>query len=416
MDGLNVAANRFSYIKTVKYVGMEDVNIWEMYYTGFYSLEYKKIGFLHRAYRLLRILLSGNYDCEGKGKMAFVYTNSVGPNRLDHQGYFSSLCSLVDERLVIRPSSKIKLNIFAFRNLKYVLKWKRQSVKAGMENKLAGQFSLELLYAKSQADLIRDLIGGAEVVLTYCDALSVDYLVTFLSNQAGKRTATVMHGYCPKNSHMFFLTHSQYFIANSRYSKCLAENSGLNNVLMAGPVSCINQVSEDGACYTDSFIVILNGGSFKEAVQDNIEMLRLAECLAQKIRLTYRIRYHPHDMEKTWHNNNSKWLAGISDSKENLLEAILNSAFMIVGSSSVLFDCIFMKKKIMKFSGNDFSHDDVVPEVVFKSEQDIYKVFDRIKNESIDVLVERKNTVIGVDDISDSYRRIFHGLLQEYVM
>ena len=402
------SANKYKYLENVRFQNLECVNVWKLFYCNFRDLDVNYNSF-QRIKRWLSVLMKRAYDIDGTGDIAFIYTSCTGLRRQDHLRCFNNISETQSARYRAVIRKRIGLNSCAIKNAFRIAEWTKQAEKAGMDKSIAKRFAVQLCCYISEAEYIYKRIRSADIVLTYCDALPVDYYITWLANNENKKTVTVEHGMFPKGSFIYENSESQYFIANSIAGKLFGEDTLRSKVLIGGLMQEFDyhefEEQEQNKKATNTFAVLLDSGLSETAIADNKSVLALSEQFSVASGMRYIVRYHPADRGNVWHNAQSKMLIRLSESDETSDELMDKVDFSIMISSTTYFQSLFKLTPVIRYIGKRGNIFEPITEDVFSDYDSLCLVANQIQNQDIIDLKEKRQRWIGDTNVFEGYKR-----------
>lgn len=408
------SAQKYSYIENVQFQALTGVNVWKLFYCNFRYLG-DSDSFMHRAKILLSAFAKKAYDVDGKGDIALVFTSCTGLRRPDHLKCFNDVCKTQSSRYRAVIRSRVGLNFRVIRNLFHVPAWTKQAKQVGMDQGIAKNFAVMLCSYISEAEYIYRKIRPADIILTYCDALPVDYYITWLANKEQKKTVTVEHGMFPKGSFIYKHSESNYFIANSIAGKLFGEDTLKSKILIGGLMQEFGYQEEDTIKdeKSNTFAVFLDTGLSEVAIEDDKRVLELADQFAESSGMRYIIRYHPADRGKTWHNTQSKALIRLSESEETSDELMDKVDFSIMISSTTYFQSLFKLTPVIRYVGKRGNIFDPIMEDVFTDCDSLNNVAGQIRRQTVNDLKEKRNRWIGNTNVFEGYQNSINAIRKD---
>lgn len=287
-------------LNKIKLKKLEKVSLGELLATTYF--ERKGIGIIGLLKSLLAsMLLEGNnYYVYGDIKIWLIATYSYY-RRPDLQHQFENATKCLKHKGIIIPQRKFSLHIKRLSLFPLILCWNKQLKKTKFNKNIRKRMISEIfkafIIAGEAVDIIRRK-GGTKLCVTFCDVHPPDYLITFMLNKCGIKTATLQHGvYDHISRYEFTNSHSDYFLAINEHAKEEAILSGLDRkkIHVLGLLSYIDEepkartfVKRDGV-----YGILLNGARDEILGGEDKKLLDFGYELSAKKNFNVIVRPHP---------------------------------------------------------------------------------------------------------------------------
>lgn len=230
-------------------------------------------------------------------------------------------------------------------------------------------------------------IDQYHLFVTYYDSLPLESYIAQMFNEKHIPTATLQHGQFTawrentlENSGVEFKTiNSKYLLCWNQFTRDEAVKEGVDKSRLP-IVGIMSNIGKDSTvCHTNNnhiFGVVICHPSWHN---ENIEMIKAANILAQKYNLKYYLKLHPNYEPNSFDNivNPEFYLGNIEKGIDVLCYANMVN-FSIVGSSSMYVELIFCHHRIIRYSSQlpSDKYRDIKLGCVFHHANDITREYD----------------------------------------
>lgn len=261
----------------------------------------------------------------------FDYFNYITPVRLIHDKFdFMRGIEMIIEDFKIWNSFR--------KNLIFKKNWKRILINFGLAVRYRNQ--------------IYKIIKSTEYryLMVYSDSCIYENLLVQDMKKNGVHTATLQHGKFdingPYKGIEYLLSVADDFLAWNEWTKDLALQAGLNNVIPLGiPRYIVHQSVRKKQ--TGLFCVVLGSS---QSHNENCELLMFADALSKKINKRYYLRMHPSNKNKEYLDIDKKNLIK-NETNESILQMCERADFCLTGSgTSMVVDMIYLKQPFFEYN------------------------------------------------------------------
>lgn len=232
-----------------------------------------------------------------------------------------------------------------------------------------------------------------EKTVTFCDIHGDDNFITQVSNELGIGTYTLQHGMfnyeCKKFDDMNFL-HCEASIAKNvlvwgeftkhEYMKC-GKNS--NNLHLVGnpKLSKFKRCDRNSYLNNTCFTVIFDHQMY---IQSNINMIMLANELANTYNINYKIKMHPGNDIKDYADYIGKRCIEVYKDSMGYEKVMDNTKFVIVHNSSMYYEMIYLSMPTFRYKDKEFCDIDNFDFDKFENLEEIIEKIAYIKANTLD--------------------------------
>lgn len=363
----------------LKIKGFEDVDIEKLVkvYLEFYNKS-RSIKEIKKFYFNSRFFTRFDYEyVQSEGNHAIAFYSDLY-FRQDHFDNFTKFITHFPQFDYVIPKKR-KTDTFSIsRAAKMLLKdieiWS-QVKKLNIEKKLQWWLLYRLGLIFRYYRLMEGLTKNRpySYALVYNDSCPYENMLIQKFNTRGVHTATLQHGKFDLNGNWkgieFRMSVADDFLAWNEWTKDLAHEAGLNNVLVLGIPRYISY-SPVVKNEENIFCVVLGD---KASDSENKELIGMANQLAEHSGLKFYFRYHPlnHNPQYEQMASEKYWMS--DERKETIPEMCENSKFCLVGSgTSMVVDFIFYKQDFYEYNDNKQPH----RKNTFRTSEELFELYD----------------------------------------
>ncbi|RRK32482.1 hypothetical protein EBB54_14770 [Schaedlerella arabinosiphila] len=287
-------------LNKVNLKGLEEIPIGELLATIYFEREGIGNTKLLKSILTSIVLDKNEYYIYQDAKIWLISTYSYfGRADLRHQ--FENVANCIKHRGIIFPKKEISFQVKRLRYLPLIFCWRKELKKTNFNKKIQYRMIAEtfkaLIIAEEAVKIIKNN-SKAKICVTFCDVHPPDYLITFMLNKCGIKTATLQHGvYDHISRYEFAHSHSDYFLAINEHAKEEAILSGLNEkkVCVLGPLSYIDETPMVRSLVKrdKTYGILLNGARAGRLEGEDRKLLDFAYLLTKEKKFSVIVRPHP---------------------------------------------------------------------------------------------------------------------------
>lgn len=343
--------------------------------------------------------------------------------RIDYLDSFNKVTEIIENKLVVKPKSKIK--IFNFLNLIRLFRWNRQMKKV-IPDLAERWYYLGYIYeayidyrliekcAKKRGILIRNLV-------TWCDVHAIDCFITQMYNLLGRTTVTLQHGIFSENMSRWGIegSLSKYFMAYGQYTVDEAMKVGYKNTMLkVGMPSSIgiSTFKENNGMIKKSYKilkigVLLDGPLYAD---DNKRSILFLQKFCKNNDIELYLKFHPATKIIDYKNLIDKDVIKNCFAKDITVSEFADTVdLLIVRNSTSFLQMIEQKKPVL------IIYDSIQKVDVYKSIQDIrFSTYEELKRIINEIGTEKYQKVVNYvskylctgGNIKKNYKKVFNSI------
>lgn len=266
-------------------------------------------------------------------------------------------------------------------------------------------FAGGLYRAKKQGEAIFHQMqkSGIRRLVTFCDAWSIESVVTQLANKAGMTTVTLQHG---NGTEIFYGSCSDYYLANSLLSRenCLKVGMPAEKIVVTGPMKYAGREF----AYSDIARVQTVGVVFDGAqnFENNVQMLGVVHEAMEGMSIRCCLRFHPNNRREDY----GPYLQKSDVVCDDLAEFERTIDLCVVYNSSMFTDMIYKRVPVYRFKNGKVDLFPQVQDIGFWDAEALRRLLTEM-NEDLQSCTDKQEEVydriFGEDCKSNSYWRFF---------
>lgn len=348
--------------------------------------------------------------------------SSYNISRTDQTEMFDRLAGLFEEKCVIQAVKgksvfrDVKTGILAIWFLQ-MYKLKLTVLQKKIILLYIYVYYFEAVYLFSEIEKRRNKI---KVVAVFDDIFPIDNIVVQLCRNTGLKTATFHHAIINGSYNYIEYRHSvsDYFLAWGNYTRDIAIHYGMdkNKIKVLGPLNKIGEEKKDLKTKNQKVFGILARGTVgTDYMNENIDMIHIANAFAQKYGYKYILRLHPADSHAGSYMkyvNKSFFIKG--NKKDTLLEFLDQTDFCICANTSAYAEAIYYGKMCYRYIPKHEEKKDVCKGIQFGKISDFEQLEEKYKqynaSRDLDKRKERIAEYIFEKNAENNYKTFFNGL------
>ena len=339
----------------------------------------------------------------------FLFMYSVGDNkRLDLKRLFENVFNLFsnEEKVIFASRNKKRFIGFRYKNIFRFIKVYRSLKDLGsmFDRIFISLMVLQIIEIKEKAKIID--VNKYSLFVTFCDVFEQDNLMVQTFRNEGIPTVSMQHGqaYCKKGFETSDDLEYENFTADYKLSwgpqtmnemiKGGVEKSRIINV---GTPKYIGQARNE--IYGNNehiFGVVFNN---KESFQSNIEMIKDANKVCEKIKLKYCIKLHPADNLANYERFINKKFVEYVFQHEPLEDYLKKVYFSIANYSSIYMELYYYYHPTLLYRNE-------LTQKIFKDDFNTYKNYEELEEIYSDF-------VLKMDEYKELIREKSHFYISE---
>ncbi len=250
--------------------------------------------------RILRFAFFSNVEFEihGKPDTLFLMSN-LFRKRQDLQRSFRAVVELSENNIYMFFSDKFRISVIGIISIPVIIRWNKQIRGILKENNdrmyyLGYIYEAYLEYYYFER-FCRKRHLTVDKLVSICDVQLTDSYFTQKFNMLKKKTITLQHGIMcsTHNTWTFSGSHSDYFIANSRFTESESAIVGYgHNMIVAGLISCVNNqpLEKLFSNKRETIGVMVDGEDFRI---DNYRTISTMAAYCTKYNKKLLVKLHP---------------------------------------------------------------------------------------------------------------------------
>lgn len=320
-------------------------------------------------------IIEYDYSIEkyGKGNIIFFYSNA-NRTRQYVQQKMQCVDNLSKSKISVRPNKR-KIHFKGFFGLFYIICWYKQFRKLSFERKESLLMTMYIYESYiNLCDLLKvlkDNIHNINLVISVHDNRMMDSVVIQYFNNINIDTCTLQHAELLEDDLWLDVGKSfskQFCVyGDLTYNRAIKAQRHNNNFLKLGMPHMIGIKHKiDRNKTTKKFGVFLDYIGFEK---NNIQMILLANEIAEKYNLSFFIKYHPSLKEYDYTDKCSKACKHFYRDEINANDLISDIEFAITSMSSMFGELVYQGIPVIRFIVNN---------------KDVYKGIDYLRISSFD--------------------------------
>ena len=349
--------------------------------------------------------------------------------RLDHREYWERIKNIFEIKDLIEFEPLEKKNALLCINITHIpIKIKRFyrcfKMLKKIENRLHRAFlSAQLIWVLEFIDEVEEKKLNPKVTICFNEnGLYESSLIQYFKNKK-VITITNQHGQPVFKSHQFdrlaqcqiLNFNADYFIAKGIFTKMQFEKAGVEEKR----IKVLGGFFDENKRKVNSkkrFCVFLDSPSHEDAINSNIELIKMANKISKKIGYKYVIKIHPTDRKLEYVNYIEGKGTFVADNEK--LNNIFNEIdFCIFYASGIYIDSINYQVKAFQFNVNERFPIVLQEADIIKDIEDFDKKYDnwiRLNNrEQNDYFVRIQKQYMSTEDFEENLRRFVKSLIYE---
>ncbi len=282
-------------------------------------------------------------DCQ----IGFLYSNAYG-NRKDFEDWFCKVYDLASSRIIIMSGKRLRVRWFY--DWANIMQWYTIFRKVFVPTEAFYYSSILYKYYSDYLDIIHQVVKNkVKLMVTLCDAHSIDSMVTQYCNNHGIKTATLEHGFMTA-SPVLSLSKSDYFLG---YGQCILENAlsvGMNEkkfIKVGMPQLIGTVIPKELIINSDKIIgIVCNGSSFSD---EDVEMMKIAIEFADKHKYKIYVKLHPGSDIKEYPGELVEYIDKIYSTDISAIEFARLVQFSIISSSSLFIEYLLHMYPVLHY-------------------------------------------------------------------
>lgn len=361
------------------------------------------------------------FDEKANNVPCFVLT-SYNIIRTDQTEMFEKLTELFNTKYVIE-AVKNRENSYDI-NLCILAIWFLQMRKLNITllQKKIILLSMYLYYceAKFIFSKITQRKNNIKVVAVFDDIFPIDNMVVQMCKNIGLKTVTFHHaiinGFYKYIEYRYSV--ADFFLAWGNYTRDVAIRNGMdeNRIKVLGPINKIGETEIHAKILSERvFGVLTRCTSGNKYVDENIEMICMANIFAHKYGYKYILRVHPSDVHiKDYLKYVDKDIYIAGNRKDTLLDFIGKVEFNICGNTSAFAESLYYGKMCYRFIPEQEQKTDVCKGIRFGRITNLKQLeikfnYDREK-QNIEKRMKRVSDYIFENNAEYNYTKFFNEL------
>lgn len=341
----------------------------------------------------------------GTGKTAFLFSGD-GVGRPDYLQCLQATAAQCDSpSLWVLDRTRPRLRIANFFGPIRTVLWALKLKKITGEFMIALDFAAGLYRAKKQGESIfRQLQNsGIQKLVTFCDAWSIESVVTQLANGAQMPTATLQHG---NGTEIFYGSCSNYYLANSLLSRenCLTAGIPSEKIVVAGPMKYAGQAfTYRNTTEIRNLGVVFDGA---QNFENNVQMVKAVREAIAGTDIRCHLRFHPNNRRKDY----APYLQPSDVICDDLAEFERTVDLCVVYNSSMFTDMIYKHIPVIRFKNGKVDLFPQVQDEGFENAETLRNVLAETSADEHGYAAKQAalyRQVFGEECGEDGYRRFF---------
>jgi len=349
----NIAPDERTFVdvlNSISFYKCDNVRIGDLlYYPHTLRIKDTRLNTIKKAVkRILRFAFFSNAEFEIHGTPETLFLmNNLLRRREDFQSSFRNVVELSENNLYMYFSDKFRLNLAGLFSVTELIMWNRQ-LKIVFRSVSDRMYYIGYIYEAYLEYILfekycRKHYLEIDKLVSICDVHLTDCYFTQKFNMQNKKTITLQHGtMCSVfNAWAFIGSHSDYFIANSRFTLSEGRIAGYkHNMIVVGLFSYVNkQKREKQFCHKIEIIgVLVDGDGFRA---DNLRTISTMASYCEMFNKKLLVKLHPLcDIDIYQKEFNDARIVKFVEKKKTLNQFLEMIDIAVVRNSTTLIEAI----------------------------------------------------------------------------
>lgn len=322
-------------------------------YFPMYNLSGGQVSLLKILLGYLSNILKYRFVEKGYGKTVFII-GMDGCLRKSYKDMISSVSGLLNkqQRKVIYVVKDFHLDLKVLYLAVFLPKWLWDTRKKDIPFDYKICFGIQLCrMAVERKNIKRILTVKPDLWITFCDVCPTESLMVQEMNKKGVMTVTLQHGHfnAADRGWVYRLSKSRFFLAHGEYARNEAIKAGMKPecIKILGMLNFLEVKPVREKTQDNRFGIFLNGPGARE---DNKDILRIANKIAEEENLKYWLRCHPAVPAALYADEiDERYCLGECKESMSIEDFIDRIAFAVVGNSTVFIETVKRNKAAFRF-------------------------------------------------------------------